>query len=196
MFFQCDFGKTFLSWRSVRSAAVSAVQYKRVMDYIDSAKADPQCKLVTGGGRPAGVDKGFFVEVCCLIFGFLALALLLLLLWICGVFRVAVPQTLCAWCTADDLRGGARVQNLEGGSVRAGALAANVHRRGRGGGHGERHRVRSGRRRLFGQSRSPAAPPQEIFDSVSIVSPPQMLQPIPFIASPKLHPRVGSPLQP
>jgi betaine-aldehyde dehydrogenase len=33
----------------------------RVMDYIDMAKAS-SARLVTGGSRPAGADKGWFVE--------------------------------------------------------------------------------------------------------------------------------------
>jgi 2-formylbenzoate dehydrogenase len=39
---------------------VSAVQLDRVNHYIDSGR--DQARLVTGGGRPPGLDDGFFVE--------------------------------------------------------------------------------------------------------------------------------------
>lgn len=43
---------------------VSKQQYDKVMGYIDGAKADPGCKLITGGGRPAALadEKGYFVQ--------------------------------------------------------------------------------------------------------------------------------------
>lgn len=44
-------------------AIVSRPQYERVLDFIASAKAEG-ARLVTGGGRPAGLDldEGFYVE--------------------------------------------------------------------------------------------------------------------------------------
>jgi acyl-CoA reductase-like NAD-dependent aldehyde dehydrogenase len=43
---------------------VSAQQHRRVTAYIEGAKADPHCTLVTGGGRPAAAQgqPGYFVE--------------------------------------------------------------------------------------------------------------------------------------
>lgn len=43
---------------------VSKQQYDKVMGYIEIAKADPNCTLITGGGRPAGLEDapGFFVQ--------------------------------------------------------------------------------------------------------------------------------------
>ena len=43
---------------------VSAQQHERVMAYIEGAQADPNCELLTGGGRPpaAAGKPGFFVE--------------------------------------------------------------------------------------------------------------------------------------
>ena len=43
---------------------VSKTQYEKVMGYIEGAKQDPSCTLVTGGGRPAGLEDqpGYFVQ--------------------------------------------------------------------------------------------------------------------------------------
>ena len=43
---------------------VSKQQYDKVMGYIESAKADPDCTLIAGGGRPKGLEQapGYFVQ--------------------------------------------------------------------------------------------------------------------------------------
>jgi acyl-CoA reductase-like NAD-dependent aldehyde dehydrogenase len=43
---------------------VSKQQYDKVMGYIEGAKADPGCTLITGGGRPEALEgeKGYFVQ--------------------------------------------------------------------------------------------------------------------------------------
>jgi acyl-CoA reductase-like NAD-dependent aldehyde dehydrogenase len=43
---------------------VSSQQFERVNGYIAGAKADPNCRLVAGGGRPAAAagQPGFFIE--------------------------------------------------------------------------------------------------------------------------------------
>ena len=40
---------------------ISAEQYERVCDYISRGKAGGAV-LACGGGRPAGLEKGYFVE--------------------------------------------------------------------------------------------------------------------------------------
>lgn len=40
---------------------ISDVQHKRVLGYIEAGKAEG-AKVTTGGGRPAGLDRGWFVE--------------------------------------------------------------------------------------------------------------------------------------
>jgi len=59
---------------------VSKTQYEKVMGYIEGAKQDPSCTLVTGGGRPAGLEDqpGYFVQP-------VRTADLGALAWLCGL---------------------------------------------------------------------------------------------------------------
>jgi acyl-CoA reductase-like NAD-dependent aldehyde dehydrogenase len=52
------------STHNAMGPVVSKQQYEKVMGYIETAKADPACSLIAGGGRPKGLEEapGYFVE--------------------------------------------------------------------------------------------------------------------------------------